>query len=91
MSKPKYDKETLKQLKDLSQDERLTKLEEDNLHANEAYSGLLARLDNYESRIKTLEDARQVQIKLNIQAQDNFNELMDTPPKPKPSFWDIFK
>lgn len=45
----------------------IKKLEENNTHSGEAYSGLLSRLDNYENRIVELEKARARQIQLNEQ------------------------
>ena len=102
MSNEQYD-ELKQELKDLRQTtgiadfnqnkknneakDRLEKLEEDLAHSAEAFTGLLSRLDNYESRIKVLEEARQKQIQLNQSFQ-----LKATSSKPeiKP-FWSLFK
>ena len=102
MSNEQYD-ELKQELKDLHQTtsvaefnqnkknneakDRLEKLEEDLLHSGEAFTGLLSRLDNYESRIKVLEEARQKQIQLNQSFQ-----LKATSSKPEiKSFWSLFR
>ena len=62
---------------------RLDKLETDNLHSSEAFTGLISRLDNYEDRIVALEEARKKQIILNQQLLDQKQDKPVMKPEPK--------
>lgn len=64
---------------------RLEKLEGGEEASIEAYTDLLARLDNYETRLRTLEEARQKQIQLNSEL------LKESEVKEVKTFWDLFK
>ena len=78
--KPKYDKETLNQLKDLSQDRKDVELEK-------ALDDLRVLMLDFEERIKILEDARTRQQGLNA----NYSQALQPPlSQPKPSFFKRF-
>ena len=68
---------------------RIEKLEADLAHSSEAFTGLLSRLDNYESRLKVLEEARQRQIAFN--ATVSLKEAKKDEKKEVKSFWERFK
>ena len=86
---PKYDKETLNQLKDLSQDEKLTALEkrlnesdEKRAHQLDATNGHIVALKD---RVDVLEGVRLTQIEINRTVKHALSE------KPaKPSFFQRF-
>jgi len=65
MSEPKYDKETLAQLRDIKIEKRLKDLEDDKTF--QQHADILGLTD----RINTLEHARTQQIKLNTGLRDD--------------------
>lgn len=66
---------------------RIIELETINLKSVEGWLDLNTRLQNYEERIKTLEDARKAQISLNAELIDVSKSVAT----PKKTFWDLFK
>lgn len=71
MVQSKYiDEKTRNQLRVIAIEKRLTDLETDNTHSGEAFTGLLARLDNYEDRINKLEKPRHTEAVSDVQEID---------------------
>ena len=93
MNKPKYDKETLNQFKDIDQDKRTQALSEKHQHDLNATNTHIRALQD---RVKVLEDARTRQIILNTLLRDDLNEVIVSvngtgkQDAGKPSFFDRF-
>lgn len=79
MSKPKYDKDTLLQLRIIEIEKRLDVLEQRSLKQYKEKD------NGFSERIVTLENARQRQISINSTVDKALRR------KPKPSFWSRFK
>jgi len=85
------DETTLNQMKDIDQDNRLNALSEKHAHELNAVNKHIVDL---QFRLKTLEDARQVQILLNNQYSNDIRELKKEPKAPlvtHKTFWDFLK
>jgi len=96
--KPIYDKETLSQLKNIDQDNkdiehdrRFENIEEDLAQKELLHSDLKVKYHNLETRIKTLEDAREVQKRLNAVFDEGLSEDKPDIQLPKPPFWFFLK
>ena len=79
MTQPDYDEKTLNQMRFIEIEKQITNLKED-------VRDMTSRHFESLERIKTLEDARTVQIILNQKWSKKYSK-----PLPKPSFWDLFK
>ena len=84
---PQYDKETLAQLRFIEIEKKVSDCRLDIQATNLHLTSLTAKVTVLDKRLDELESARGRQMRINEQADDNFNELMDKPPTKQPKKW----